>query len=284
MSIWGRAAGVVVLGVLLAGCAGAAVRGTATPVAGATPSTEAYRSKCVAVTAPDPGPVPTPTGPPIITVTQGSNAWIANERIQPFAITVYAEGTAIRSEDAGTSSAPVARLTLGRIDPCRVAEAGAEIVALAASDLGDPAVTDQGTTRVVLHQPTGDVVVDAYALGVADQDLTRPQQAARQRLTALLDRMRTAMTQTGEWTPDRLRVTTYGTPADAAGAARWPLDGSLREALDRDGHRCGVLSGADVTSVLTAPGSTAVGAWTDGTQTLVLAFGPLVPGQPGCPG
>lgn len=236
MSILRRTAGIVVVGVILAGCSHVTIAGTAAPASETTSPTEPYRSSCVTTTPSSPGPVSTPSGKPIITVTQGSNAWIANGRTQPFAVAVYADGTAIRSEDDGTSSEAIARLTIGRIDPCRLADAGAEIVALAASDLGDSAVTDQGTTSVVMHQPAGDVTVDAYALGVADDELAAPQQVARKRLTTLIGTLRTAMTHTADWSPDRLRI------------------------------------------------STAVGPWTDGRQTLVLAFGPLVPGQQGCPG
>ncbi len=280
MITFGREAGLVVLGALLAGCAVSSIAGTATPVSGGTGP---YRSSCSVENSGVPVPATTPTGKPLITITQGSNSWIANERTQPFSIAVYADGTAIRSEDLGLSSEAVAALTIGSIDPCRLADAQAEIVALAATDIGNPGVTDQGTTRVTMRGSGGNVVVDAYALGVDDQSLSAPQQAARQRLTALIGTLRDAMTNTASWTPDRLRVSTYGEPANDAGAARWPLTVGLQQVLDHDRHRCGVLSGTDADAVLTAIGKgDAVGPWTDGQQTLVLAIGPLVPGQQGC--
>lgn len=197
---------------------------------------------------------------------------------------VYPNGTAIRSDDAGAPST-VAGLSIGRIDPCRVAAAAAEVVALAVTDLGSPGLTDQGNTRVVMHQASGDVVVDAYALGVDDANLPAPHQAARHRLTALIDSLRTSMTLTSKWTPDRPRVSAYGEPAVLTGARNWPLAGGQGATLDRENHRCGVLTGEDEITMLDALGAgAAVGPWTDGQQTLVLAFGPLVPGQRGCPG
>ncbi len=282
-----RMIGVVALGVLLAGCAGTTIAGTAAPIDGAGPvdTDPPYSSTFECAANPSPVAVTTPTGEPLITVTQGTNAWIANNRTQPLSLAAYDDGTAIRSEDAGLSSDAIAALTIGRIDPCRLADASAEIVALAATDIGEPGVTDQGTTSVVLHQPAGDVRVNAYALGVGDDGLPAAQQAARQRLTALIDGLRGSLADTADWTPDRLRVTTYGEPADDAGAAPWPLTGGVAKVLDRDDHRCGVLSGADAAAVLDAIGAgPAVQPWTDGQRTLVLAFGPLVPGQRGCAG
>ncbi|MGS0685239.1 hypothetical protein ACVBEQ_08860 [Nakamurella sp. GG22] len=283
-----RAAGILLLGALLAGCAGTTIAGTPGPVDGAGPidTDPPYVSTCE--TTLDPltrgGGVPTPTGAPMITITQGTNAWIASERTQPFAVAVYPDGTAIRSEDLGTSGDPPATLTIGRIEPCALAADSAEIVALATADVGDPLVTDQGTTTVTLHQPAGDVVVAAYALGIGDDNVSAPQKAARQRLTAVIEHLESAMTDTGPWTPDRLRLTSYGAPADPTGALDWPLDRGIERTLGNDDPQCAILAGADAGAVLDTLGArSASSSWTDGDSTLVLALGPLVPGQQGCP-
>jgi hypothetical protein len=282
-----RAVGILLLGALLSGCAGTTIAGTAGPVDGVGPvdTGPPYVSTCEDTPGPVPaGGVRTPTGAPMITVTQGTNAWMASDRTQPYAVAVYPDGTAIRSEDLGVSGEPPAGLTIGRLHPCAIAADSAEIVALAAGDVGEPPVTDQGTTIVTLHQPAGDVVVQAYALGVGDENVSAAQQATRHRLTAVIEHLRTAMTDTGPWTPDRLRLTTYGAPADPAGALDWPLDRSIERALGKDEPPCAVLAGADASAVLDALGArSAASSWTDGHSTLVLALGPLVPGQQGCP-
>jgi|GEM_PF-4124995 len=280
------AAGILLLGALLAGCAQTSIAGTAGPVDGAGPvdTNPPYVSTCEATLDPvGPGGVPTPSGAPVITVTQGTNVWIASERTQPYAVAVYPDGTAIRTEDVGSSADPLAILTIGRIDPCALATDTAEIVALAAGDVGEPPMTDQGTTTVTLRQAAGDVVVAAYALGVGDDSVSVPQKAVRQRLTALIDHLTSAMTDTSEWTPDRLRLTTYGSPADPTGALQWPLSRSIERTLGRDDPLCAVVTGVDATAVLHGLGAgSASSSWTDGRQTLVLAVGPLVPGQQGC--
>ncbi len=282
-----RAAGILLLGALLAGCAGTTIAGTAGPVDGAGPvdTDPPYVSTCEANLGPLPaGGIPTPTGTPMITITQGTNAWIASERTQPYAVAVYQDGTAIRSEDVGSSGDPVATLTIGRIEPCALAADSAEIVALAAADVGEPLVTDQGTTTVTLHQPAGDVVVAAYALGSGDANVSAEQKAARQRLTAVIAHLGSALTDTGPWTPDRLRLTSYGAPADPTGALDWPLDRSIERTVGNDTPPCAVLTGADAGAVLKTLGArSASSSWTDGHSTLVLALGPLMPGQQGCP-
>ena len=283
-----RAARILLLGALLAGCAATPVAGTAGPVDGAGPvdTDPPYTSTCQFTWDPlPPGEVvATPTSAPIITITQGTNAWIASERTQPYAVAVYQDGTAIRSEDVGSSGDPVATLTIGRLDPCILATDSAEIVALATADLGEPQVTDQGTTIVSLHQPLGDVVVEAYALGIGDENVSASQQAVRHRLTAVIEHLRTAMVDTSPWTPDRLRLTTYGPPADPSGALDWPLERGIERTLGKDQPPCAVLSGTDAGTVLDALGArSASSSWTDGGRTLVLAIGPLVPGQQGCP-
>ncbi len=282
--------GVAALVVMLAGCAAGSIAGTPGPASGTAPSGP-YGSSCdTATTGATPAgpPITTrstaPAGAPMITVTRGTNAWIGSGRTEPLAVAVYDDGTAIRSEDAGTAMEPIAGLTIGWIDPCRLADAVATIGMLAAADLGSPGVTDQGTTSVVLRLADGEVRVDAYALGIGDELLPAPQQDARRSLSALIDTLRTSMTDTAPWTPDRLRLTSYGVPADPAGALHWPLDRGIEQTLGTGRSPCTVLTGAEADAVLNALGGrSASHSWTDGNGTLVLALGPLVPGQQGCP-
>lgn len=284
-----RVAGALLLGALLTGCAAATVGGSPATVTPSAPSETSesgtpYQSDCVV--NPDPTqadvPVPTPTDAPLITVTQGTNAWIASDLTQPYAIAVYPDGTAIRAEDPGTADEPLPELTIGRIDPCRLGAAAAEFAELAAADLGDPQVTDQGTTTVTVHDPAGDVVIDVYALGIGDEYLAAEQRAARQRLTGVIDDLSGAMTQTATWTPDRVRVSLRGNPTDPTTVASWPLPGPIDQALDPRGGRapCGVFGGAEAAAIIAELGSRPAGSsWQDGTQTVVLAVGVLVPGQ-----
>jgi hypothetical protein len=289
-------AGALLVGGLVASCANQSVAGTGGP--GTTPSgpggtivevptstatADLPPSRCPAsATAPGDGlAVPTPTGKPMITITQGTNSWVASDLTQPFAIAVYPDGTAIRTEDQGILSEPLPEMTIGRLDACHLQEAVSQLERLAGTDLGQATVTDQGTTTITLHRENADVVLDVYALGVGDDFVQPDQRAARQLVTGLIDDLTGGMTQTGSWTPDRLRVSAYGTPADVTGGATWPLDGTIAAALDHGGRRpCGVFEGADAAAIRAELGTgRAASSWTDGTQTVVLAVGVLVPGQ-----
>ena len=122
-------------------------------------------------------------------------------------------------------------------------------------------------------------------LGVAEDTLRPEQRAARKQLTDLITDLRVEIEQTSGWTPDRLRVVKIGSPTDRVAAAKWPLPGSVEEAFElRGGEACAVFDGADAVALRAALGDLpAASGWTDGTQTVVLAIGVLVPGQPGCP-
>lgn len=309
MRVSWRAAGFLLVGGLVVSglttsCAGRPIAGTGGPgstttgpsgtISGTPTSTagsDLTTSSCpeVALTPGGP-PVATPAGKPMITVTQGTNSWVASDLTQPFAVAVYPDGTAIRTEDQGILSEPLPEMTIGRLDECQLQEAVAEIERLAGVDLGEASVTDQGTTTITLHgsaddQAGDDVVLDVYALGIGDELVQEDQRAARQQLTALIDNLTSGMTQTATWTPDRLRVSVYGTSAELTGSATWPLAGTIATALNQGGRvPCGVFDGADAAAIRAELGSgRAAASWTDGTQTVVLAIGVLVPGQ-GCSG
>jgi hypothetical protein len=301
----------IVVSGFVTSCAGRPVAGTGAPgstttgpagtiggVPTSTAGSDLPTSACPEVTATPGGPpVATPTGKPMITVTQGTNSWVASGLTQPFAVAVYPDGTAIRTEDQGILSEPLPEMTIGRLDQCRLQEAVAEIERLAGVDLGEASVTDQGTTTITLHPVDAegvddadvaddpDVVLEVYALGVGDEMVKEDQRAARQQLAAVIDNLTSGMSQTATWMPDRLRVSAYGTPAELSGSATWPLAGPISTALNRgDRVPCGVFDGADAAAIRAELGSgRAATSWTDGMQTVVLAIGVLVPGQ-GCSG
>ncbi|MET0866060.1 MAG: hypothetical protein ABWZ98_17140 [Nakamurella sp.] len=238
-------------------------------------------------------PVPTPTGQPVLTVTQGTNSWIANSSTEPYAIAVYADGTAIRAEDDGAYADALPEMTIGRIDLCVLAMVVDDLVELAGADLGDPQVTDQGTTGVsVSGVITGgqELAVSAYALGIGDEYVEPAQLAARQQFSSAISTLMDGVQQGRPWTPESLRVTSLGEPrgnlADRPPALDWPLGSSIAQVLNEGAAPalCGQLSGPDAAAVLRVLGSQpSATMWADGQQTLVLAVGVLVPGQPACP-
>jgi hypothetical protein len=287
---------------LLAGCAAGTIAGTGGPAGPVTvpPSTpitmsvtEPFSSSCETVGGPTELPVPTPTGPPMLTVTQGSNSWIANSRTEPYAIAVYPDGTAIRAEADGSYAESLPDMTIGRIDPCLLARTVFDLGELAGSDLGDPTITDQGTTSVTLAASAAggsDVLISAYALGIGDEYVEAAQLAARQRLGAAIAALLDGLQSQRPWIPESLRVTSLGAPqgnlADRPPALDWPLATALQSTVGESGtpDACGELTDQDATAVLRVlAGQPAATMWTDGQQKLVLAIGVLVPGQIACP-
>jgi len=287
---------------LLAGCAASTIAGTGGPAGSmtVTPGTPATTSAagtptptCETAGEPIELPVPTPTGPPMLTVTQGSNSWIANSRTEPYAIAVYADGTAIRAEADGSYADSLPDMTIGRIDPCLLARTVSDLGELAGSDLGDPTITDQGTTSVTLAATAAggpDLQISAYALGIGDDYVEPAQLAARQRLGAAIAALLDGLQSPQPWIPESLRVTSLGAPlgklADRPPALDWPLATDLSSTVGESGtpDACGELTGQDATAVLDElAGQPAATMWTDGQQNLVLAIGVLVPGQIACP-
>jgi len=288
---------------LLAGCAGSTGSGTGGPAGSVTvppgtslataSTTGPFSSTCETVDGPTERPIPTPTGPPMLTVTQGSNFWIANSSTEPYAIAVYPDGTAIRAEADGSYAEKLPELTIGRIDPCLLARTVFDLVELAGTDLGDPTITDQGTTSVALSATATsgpDLMISAYALGIGDEYVEPAQREGRRQLSAAIGELLDGVQNGRPWTPESLRVTSLGTPqgnlADRPPALTWPLDGDLESTVGQNGTTaaCGELTGSDAAAVLQVlGGQPAATMWTDGRQNLVLAIGVLVPGQAACP-
>jgi hypothetical protein len=299
MRIRGLLAFVVVVGAAVTGCGTTVVAGTGGPggtggiTSGSGPTSPVVEiPDCpnslgtgpldTAVPADDAAPS-TPVGSPLITITQGTNSWVASPYTQPYDIAIYPDGTAIRTEEPGTTADPLPELTIGLLDSCLVTRAVAEFGVLAQADLGDPAITDQGITSVTVHDSAGDVDIDVYALGIGDEYVTGGQRDSRDQLTALIGELRDGMTRTATWVPDRIRVSLLGNPTDPDSIATWPLPGSIKDAVNGSQRvPCEVFDGADAAAIVTELGRRPAGSsWTDGTDTVVLAIGGLVPGQ-GC--
>ena len=229
----------------------------------------------------------------MLTVTQGSNSWIANSRTEPYAIAVYPDGTAIRAEADGSYAEALPEMTVGRIDPCLLNSTVLDLVDLAGNDLGDPTITDQGTTAVALTAAaTGgpDLLIFAYALGVGDEYVQPGQQEVRERLSAAIDTLLGGLRDERTWSPESLRVSSLGAPqgnlADRPPALIWPLNSAFEATVGGTGTptACGEVTGQDAAAVLQALGGwPAATMWSDGQQNLVLAIGVLIPGQPACP-
>jgi hypothetical protein len=274
---------------LISGCAGQSIAGTPATVStdsGVVPTVDPR--ECTTPT-PWAGEPVNPTGQPVITVTRGSNYWISNSRTEPLAIAVYADGTAIRSEEYGGYGDPLPELTGGRIAPCDLDRAVADFAELVTADFGDAPVTDQGTTAVVVHSGEVDRSISVYALGIGDEYVEPAQEAARKKLGATISGLLDGMVNTSTWTPDRLRVTSLGEPSgdlsDRPEPLTWPLAADIAATLGQGvpGAECGVVGGADAQDLLEALGTNpAATSWTDGQQRLVLAIGVLMPGQAGC--
>ena len=185
----------------------------------------------------------------MITITQGTNSWIASDLTQPYAIAVYPDGTAIRAEDQGILSEPLPEMTIGRLDECRLRTAVAEIQRLAGADLGEATVTDQGTTTITLHETTERTMWcwTSTPSGVGDEFVQPDQRAARQQVTALIDNL------TGGHDADRDLDARPGAGQrlrHARGSHRRQRPGRCPArstgALDQGGRRpCGVFGGAD---------------------------------------
>ena len=307
----------VVLTSVLAACAG--VGGSATrvsmlvnPTAVSTPATpgstvgptDPKTSGGQPPTTPrtsDPGPTPpvapppcdnastvpttTPTGRPIITVTQGVNSWIANWSVEPLGLAVYADGTVIVAHGTGEAAKPLPDMTIGVVQQCVVDWSAGEIVKLAKLDMGDAGISDQGTTTLTYRPAMGSgAKISVYALGVGDEHVLSGKEN-RRHFAAVLDALKVPPANSAAWLPDRVRVVESTLGQASPDALKWPGPKRLEATLSdtRGDHRCGVLTGAAAAAVLkTLDGRPVYSQWTDAGKTYGLQVGALVPGQDGC--
>lgn len=228
----------------------------------------------------------TPTGRPVLTVTQGANHWIANPLAEPLSLAVYADGTVIGALEVGQAGARLAPMVIGHVPSCVLDWATSQVERLSALPMGEPDITDQGTTEVSYQPPSGvNRKIDVYAFGEGDQYVTEGR-ANRTRLAAVLAALRQPLSGARTWTPDRLRVVGTAPDPDAATLV-WPGPSTLAKVLTarRSTLPCGEVSGADAIAVQQVLGDRYVySTWTDGTLVTGLDIGALVPGQSGCDG
>lgn len=255
--------------------------------AGVTPSTPPTTPGCADHPHPVQATPNTPTGAPLITMTSGANAWIANGLTEPLSLALYPDGTGITADAVGEQSKPLTTMRIGFVPTCTLGWAEQEIVALSEVDMGEPQVTDQGTTTLT-YQPAGraDIKISAYALGVGEEYVDGDSKENRVRFRALIAAVASSLTDVKAWTPDRLRVVAVPAPVESAGEALvWPAKTTMSGALpDRwRGARCGVVTGATVSKVIEVLSDNRVHyRWSIGGTITGLSIGPLVPGQQGC--
>ena len=227
-----------------------------------------------------------PTGTPMITVTQGANSWITNWGTEPLALALYSDGSGLASDGIGKADEPLATMRLSYVPSCVLDWAKNELQQLASVDMGDPGITDQGTT-VVTYRPQGaaPVKISVYALGSGDEYALSGREN-RARLTAVIAALRAPFQNAAVWTPDRLKVVAVAAPVPSGEPALvWP-GGPLDKVLvsKMGSQRCGVVAGDDAAAVLEALGRHAVyGRWTAAGKVVGLNIGALVPGQDPCP-
>lgn len=233
-----------------------------------------------------PGKLTTPTGRPILTVTQGANNWIANRAAEPLALAVYADGTVIGSLEIGQADKQLAPMVIGHVQTCVLQWATTQIERLATVPMGEPDITDQGTTEIT-YQPTvgGKRTISAYALIEDDDDVTGGR-ANRADLKAVISVLRQPLSSGEAWTPDRLRLVQGARDPSGDAVLSWPGSVPLAQVLTERRFTtvpCGEVSGADAAAVRSVLGDRhAYSNWTDGSGVTGLDIGVLVPGQVGC--
>lgn len=150
-------------------------------------------------------------------------------------------------------------------------------------DYGDPGVTDQATTTVTVGVGGRTRRVDVYALGFSD-GLTAQQRENRARLERLIQRagdpgaLRPFVVPGSERRYESATLAVLVRPTDMGdgNVHAWPLG-------DLAGTDCVLLTGADVTTAMTAARSAHDGdTWTSAGATYDLDFRPLLPDEQSC--
>lgn len=156
-------------------------------------------------------------------------------------------------------------------------------------EMGDPQVTDLGTTAALLHTTGAARRVSAYAFGNDfDDGLTVDQRARRHELGRLLDAGRALGAGARPWHPDRVRITDVSDLSDRGpdpgSEPPWPGPALAAFPTDRDAFPGPCLVVADATApalydaALANPGTT----WQVGGQVRSMVVAPLLPGSEGC--
>jgi hypothetical protein len=80
--------------------------------------------------------------------------------------------------------------------------------------------------------------------------------------------------------------TTRSKAAEGVGTVEWPLAGrvsALVEPIEPSGDLCGTVTGQDLGPLLgIAASTTTASVWSDGSETYLLRFRPVLPGETAC--
>ena len=229
----------------------------------------------------------------MITIDRGTNLCISNWHTLPMYLTVYPDGVAIRADGVGMHAEPLPSMTIGRIDDCALEQAVAELIDLAEQDMGDPRISDQSTTRIVLRLPGGADVDHRLRVRARRRRRVRGTGAGRGAHSLVGDDRRTRRGHVGRARLDarpapphlvRHERAATGTAADPA----WPLDRADRApcstAMPATATRAPWSAGARAAAMLDALGTQpTVSPWSDGSPIASIAVGVLVPGAGGLP-
>ena len=236
-------------------------------------------------TPPPNRPNPPPLGDPIITVTHGANHWIGNRTVEPLALSIYPGGLAIVSRGTGERDQPLPVLASGWLSNCLIDWAQQEIMSMSILDMGEPTITDQGTTTLRYTPTAGDpVTISVYALGVGDHHVSVGK-ANRARFSAMLTALRHPLDDAPQWSPTRLLVVQTPLATGSADTLTWPGPLPLEKVLvgKRGTSRCGFIYGATLRAVMNTLGKRPIHSkWADDGKIIGLQVGPLVPGQKAC--
>jgi len=236
---------------------------------------------------------PVETLPPdriVLGVSGGLNGWSSSIlwALQSPSLLVYGGGRVLVLQQSGTERTAIPGAYVeAQVDPSAVARlvADAERRGLLRADLGDPTVSDQGSTRIWLHGRDGEQEVLAYAFEETfDQYVGLLQRRNRARVRQLID---DGVALLGDaalpYVPDRVVVLELPhRPADEEQAdVPWPGPSPASflhppRTRVRGGIACGELMGTIAGEVYAAARVNQQQRWlVDGRTTRVLAVNPL---------
>lgn len=219
--------------------------------------------------------------------------------------TIYGDGRTIVSGPVTEQYPPHAlpNLLTGHVDRATIVallnQARADGL-LEPLDFGEPPISDYPTTTVTINDGTEHTQA-VYALGVEDGEhrtalgLTDAQVQARRRIQDFVTAVAEAAARDARVAYEPQAVAVFVSPAPnsviddavAPGSAAWPLGdlATLGAPLEFGPYRCGVLTGADATSALTAAATaTSITRWQSAGAEYTIAWRPLLPAETTCPG
>ena len=279
---------------LAAGCAAttAGTAGRTSPIPATVPTSGTVPGSggpACPTSSPPSGPADAPVENLALSVTAGVNAWIRNPATEPLSLAAYVDGRVIVTQGTGSWSDPLPTATVGTLDHCRLAGLIDQVAAVADLPMGEPWVTDQGTTVITVRGSDQRIHRAAvYAFGLGDEYLPdATTKANRARLTQALAAVSSARTDVHAWTPNRLRLAraTFNVKLPTH---RWPGPGLLADVAHELASRpCVAVSGEQARRLTsTLGGDDVLSAWVDGgpesAPVSAFAIGLLLPGQPDC--